>query len=79
MSTVVTQKGQATIPKPIRDLLGLAAGSKIDFIPQSDGSVRIVRSDVESPPRPARFAALRGSATVRMGTDEILALTRGEV
>jgi antitoxin PrlF len=78
MSTVVTQKGQATIPKPIRDLLGLAAGSQIDFIPQPDGSVCIVRSDAEMPARPSRFAALRGSATVRMGTEEILALTRGE-
>ena len=79
MSTVVTQKGQATIPKPIRDLLGLAAGSKIKFIPQANGSVRLVRSDAEMPPRPARFAALRGSATVSMSTDEILALTRGEI
>jgi hypothetical protein len=29
-------------------------------------------------PRPSRFAALRGRATVRMSTDEIMALTRGE-
>ncbi len=78
MSTVITQKGQATIPKPIRDLLGLAAGSRIDFIPQADGSVRLVRADAEVPSRPARFAALRGSATVSMSTDQILALTRGE-
>lgn len=78
MSTVVTQKGQATIPKLIRDLLGLAAGSRIDFIAQADGSVRLVRADAEIPARPARFAALRGSSTVSMSTDEILALTRGE-
>ena len=57
---------------------GLAAGSRIDFIPQADGSVRLVRADAEAPSRPARFVALRGSATVSMSTDEILALTRGE-
>lgn len=78
MSTIVTQKGQATIPKPIRDLLGLSTGSRIDFLPQADGSVRLVRCGDEPPTKPLRFAALRGSATVRMSTDEILSLTRGE-
>lgn len=78
MSTVITQKGQATIPKPIRDLLGLSAGSRIDFVPQADGTVRLIACDNSAPRRPTRFAVLRGAATVRMGTDEILALTRGE-
>jgi len=79
MSTVVTQKGQATIPKPIRDLLKLKTGSRVDFVPTADG-VKLVNCDVR-PARskvPPRFAALRGSATVRMSTDEIMALTRGE-
>lgn len=30
--TTVTSKGQVTIPKPVRDLLGIKPGSKVDFL-----------------------------------------------
>jgi AbrB family looped-hinge helix DNA binding protein len=33
----LTSKGQTTIPKEIRDLLGLAPGDKLDFVVESDG------------------------------------------
>jgi AbrB family looped-hinge helix DNA binding protein len=36
----VTTKGQITIPKPVRDELGLQAGDKIAFVPEN-GSFRI--------------------------------------
>jgi AbrB family looped-hinge helix DNA binding protein len=35
----LTSKGQTTIPKEIRDLLGLAPGDKLDFVVESDGRV----------------------------------------
>ncbi|MDP2811380.1 MAG: AbrB/MazE/SpoVT family DNA-binding domain-containing protein [Rhodocyclaceae bacterium] len=77
----MTQKGQATIPKPIRDLLGIKVGSQVDFIPVADG-IHLVNCDAARQSgknkQPSRFAALRGSATVRMSTEEIMALTRGE-
>jgi antitoxin PrlF len=31
MKTVVSEKGQVTIPKPIRDRLGIRAGQALDF------------------------------------------------
>lgn len=79
MSTLVTQKGQATIPKPIRDMLKLEAGSRVDFVPTADG-VKLVKCGPvpEGDKAPSRFGVLRGSATVCMSTDEIMALTRGE-
>lgn len=79
MTTVVTQKGQTTIPKPIRDLLKIEPGSRVDFVPTADG-VKLVNCDAPAGRRaaPSRFAALRGSAKVRMSTDEIMALTRGD-
>ncbi|TIU31587.1 MAG: AbrB/MazE/SpoVT family DNA-binding domain-containing protein, partial [Mesorhizobium sp.] len=39
MTTTVTAKGQVTIPKPVRDLLGIGPGSKVDFRRAADGSV----------------------------------------
>jgi len=76
MSTTVTAKGQVTIPKPVRDLLGIAPGSKVVFRRTADGSVVLVRADEERPL--SRFAKLRGHAGKGLGTDAIMALTRGE-
>ncbi|MER0238287.1 AbrB/MazE/SpoVT family DNA-binding domain-containing protein [Fulvimarina sp. MAC8] len=33
----VTEKGQVTIPKPIRDKLGIGPGSEVDFVEKGDG------------------------------------------
>lgn len=76
MSTTVTAKGQVTIPKPVRDLLGLAPGSLVDFRRAADGSVVLVRADEARPA--SRFAKLRGHAGKGLSTDEIMALTRGD-
>lgn len=81
MSTTLTSKGQVTIPKAIRDLLGLKAGSAVDFVVAEDGRVvlspaRQVRASGTRPE--SRFARLRGAATIKMTTDEIMALTRGD-
>lgn len=32
----VTEKGQITIPKPLRDLLGIGAGSEVEFERKGD-------------------------------------------
>ena len=76
MSTTVTSKGQVTIPKRVRDLLGIGPGSAIDFERADDG--RIVLVKVGKKNRPSRLARLRGHARRGMSTDEIMALTRGE-
>jgi AbrB family looped-hinge helix DNA binding protein len=76
MTATVTAKGQVTIPKPVRDLLGIVPGSRVDFRRAADGGVMLVRADEKRPP--SRFARLRGHAGEGLGTDAILALTRGE-
>jgi AbrB family looped-hinge helix DNA binding protein len=80
MSTTVTSKGQVTIPKKVREHLGIGPGTSVDFLPGPDGRVMLVKKagGVRSAsPKRSRFAALRGSATVRMSTRQIMALTRG--
>lgn len=80
MATTVTTKGQVTIPKAVRDLLGIAPGSSVTFDVAEDGRV-VLRKEggraAASRP-PSRFARLRGSASAGLSTDEIMVLTRGD-
>ena len=39
MESAITSKGQATIPKAIRDHLGLQAGDRVKFFIHPDGGV----------------------------------------
>jgi AbrB family looped-hinge helix DNA binding protein len=72
----VTTKGQVTIPQHIRERLGITPASEVDFI-EEGGRVYLVKLEKPSN-RHSRFRQLRGVATVKMSTDEIMALTRGE-
>jgi antitoxin PrlF len=42
MATTITSKGQVTIPKHIRDALGLRPGSAVDFAVDDEGQVVLV-------------------------------------
>jgi antitoxin PrlF len=78
MPTTVTSKGQVTVPKTIRDYLGLKAGSAVTFERLDSGEIVLRPAKTKGKLRKSIFAKLRGRATVRMKTDEIMALTRGE-
>ena len=41
MLATVTDKGQVTVPKEIRDQTGIVPGSRLDFEVQSDGTLRV--------------------------------------
>lgn len=73
----ITSKGQVTIPQEIRERFGLLPDTEVEFVAKRH-SVQIVKAT--NPTRPSRGEALvrrlRGRATVKMSTDEILALTR---
>ncbi len=69
----LTVKGQVTIPKHIRDRLGITAHSEIEFI-EEDGRIYIVRK--KSGKSTQKFRQFRGVAKIRMTTEEIMKLTR---
>jgi AbrB family looped-hinge helix DNA binding protein len=72
----VTEKGQVTIPKDLRDALGIGAGTEVEFERRKDTIV--VRKSDRNPSRGRRLAeGLKGRGDVEMTTDEIMALTRG--
>ncbi|MFO1152877.1 MAG: AbrB/MazE/SpoVT family DNA-binding domain-containing protein [Rhodospirillales bacterium] len=75
----ITSKGQVTIPVELREKTGLLPHTKVEF--QLDGAaVRIVRAALQGEGGRSRrlIDRLRGSASVQMTTDEIMALTRGK-
>lgn len=73
----ITTKGQVTIPIEVRERLGLLPDTEVQF--RVRGNVAILEK--VSGKRTHRgsdvIERLRGRGTVRMTTDEILALTRG--
>lgn len=75
MSTI-TSKGQVTIPKPVRDLLGLQPGATVNFEVTEDGRV-FLQPEVSANIEASSFRRLRGSASKKLTTDEIMQLTRG--
>ncbi len=89
MATTVTQKGQVTIPKTVRDQMGITPGSRVGFVLLADGHVALVKegsAETRHPPGDAGdwiarsgFADVIGCASTRMSTDEIMALLRDPV
>lgn len=71
----VTRKGRVTIPLEIRKMLNITPGSEVDFVVGADDRVYIMKKGCQTSEN--RFSRLRGIATVRMTTKEIMALTRG--
>ena len=70
----VTKKGQVTIPAHIRELLGIMPETEVDFVVDNQRVYLIKKVDGK---KNKRFRKFRGVATVKMSTEEIMALTRG--
>ena len=72
----VTSKGQVTIPIEVRQKAGLLPDTEVEFVVR--GGMVIVKKAGKTPRRGRRLLTImRGKATKRLGTDEIMALTRG--
>ena len=68
MSTAtLTSKGQLTLPKDVRDALGVGPGDRIDFVRMEDGSYSILQATqpvktlkglIPAPKRPVSLSAM---------------------
>ena len=73
MSTAtVTSKGQITVPKDIRELLGLRVGDRIVFRPKEDGSVVVEPETVD-------IRSLRGCLKSRVKGVSVEKMNKGIV
>ncbi len=68
----VTQKGQVTIPLPVRRALGIQPGSDVEFELDEHGARLLVDSNQAA----EEISRMRGAGESEMSTEEILALTR---
>ena len=73
MKTIVSEKGQVTIPKALRTRLGLEPGTVLDFEASEGTLVARKRTDRDV------FAKWRGRGRLprRLSVDEYLKRTRG--
>jgi antitoxin PrlF len=78
MATTVTSKGQVTIPKHVRDSLGIEPGSQVT-IELSGAGEAVLRKVRPLEQRPDRFDRALGTADLRLGctVDEYMAMIRG--
>ena len=80
----VTEKGQVTIPKPIRDKLGIKPGSEVAFVEKGD-VVQLVRGEEHQEAADERrerlmrhIESMRGTLDLGgMTTDEYIDWIRG--
>jgi antitoxin PrlF len=71
----MTSKGQVTIPKRVRDYLGLKPGSEIEFVVVGDGQIGLkTKTNREK----GRFDGLVGTLDLGMTTDEFMRMLRGD-
>jgi AbrB family looped-hinge helix DNA binding protein len=73
----ITSKGQVTIPMAIRENMGFLPNTEIEFRVEKN---RVYLEKVENKMTrgEAMIQQLRGKGDVKMTTDEIMALTRGD-
>ena len=71
----ITSKGQVTIPAKIREKLGLLENTEVEFEIVGD-AVRVRKARGRRARGQSVVSRLRGRATRRMSTDQILALTQ---
>lgn len=76
----ITSKGQVTIPQAVREQAGLLPNTDVDFVVEGDVVTIVKAARAKPPTRGARTVASLQNArrAVRLSTDEILGLTRGE-
>jgi AbrB family looped-hinge helix DNA binding protein len=73
----VTSKGQVTIPLEVREQMGIYPGAEVNFVIKGNA---LHVEQVKRVPKPGTSLSqtMRGKGSVKMSTDEIMALTRGE-
>lgn len=71
----ITSKGQVTIPQNIREQMGFLANTEVEFVVSGDKVIlqRAINGEIRGK---NLIEHMKGKATAKFKTNEILALTR---
>jgi antitoxin PrlF len=72
MRSTISEKGQITVPKPLRDRLGIRSGDRLEFTEGHGGLV--IRKAPDKDPVDAVYGILRSGES----TDQTLRALRGD-
>ncbi|MSP94139.1 MAG: AbrB/MazE/SpoVT family DNA-binding domain-containing protein [Alphaproteobacteria bacterium] len=78
MSTTVTVKGQVTLPKKVRDSVGIKPGDRVEVRATASGAVIIEKPNAASPYKARLYAIAKRRIIRGVTTDEIMEMSRGE-
>jgi AbrB family looped-hinge helix DNA binding protein len=73
----LNSKGQVTIPADLRHKHGFAEGDEVEVVEDGD-TLRIVHASGGTSRGERMVARIRGTATTKMSTDQLMDLLRGE-
>jgi len=75
-TATITSKGQITLPKEVREALGVGTGDRVEFVAEPDGVYRVIAATrdikqlkglVPKPPTPVTVEAMK-RAVARAGS-----------
>ena len=72
MKAIISEKGQVTIPKPLRERLGLRPGETLDF-DDEEGRLVAVKASERDP-----VGEVYGILELKKSTDDFVAEMRGD-
>lgn len=72
MKTTISEKGQVTIPKPLRDRLGLLPGQVLDFR-EEEGKLVATKAQIADP-----VGAVFGILQTKQTTNKTMTILRGK-
>jgi antitoxin PrlF len=72
MHSTISEKGQITVPKPLRDRLGIRAGDRLEFV-EGDGGLVLRKVTGQDP-----VEAVYGILSLGESTDDTLRTLRGD-
>ncbi len=74
----LTQKGQVTIPKSMRDRCGLRKGCEVEFEAMDSGVLIRPASNQQAKRMASAIGSLRGCADAGLTTEAIMRMTRND-
>jgi antitoxin PrlF len=78
MTTTITVKGQVTLPKNVRDAVGLKPGDKVEVRATASGGVYIEKPGAQEAYKANLYALAERRLIRGITTDELMEMSRGE-